>query len=418
MNKKALFIALDVILYAIGFPIMFVIAILSSLPFIQKGIYGFTAVVPIILVALVFVATLVTELVLRLTTKKSLAKGADRNKLLKKQGIKLVIAVFCCLTAFMLILDIVFPSVLKEATQGTILYEDIVYDSASQNDVQRGLVDKFIELNVENGYLKNKTFKEMDSYFGSNADSMKALFEELSHEYRGEGYNQNGGMFIPVRNTSPYSAWDDSAFEAFAAEKKQAIIDAYKAEALNNGEVAGLITKVFKSIDGAYASFDPLVIELALKDMKYLMSSSLFPSGVTQMFASDSKGNAVSPENIYSNSKINLNDEFLYKWCILDMIGEIPEGFEDLSTLLFELDGVNTSNAKRGSLDYMSMAWLNSVSLLGIISIFTVRTWFYIFSGIIMVATLVRMLMLRPAYLGSIEKKEENENEEKTPAEA
>ena len=70
MNKKVLMISLDVILYAIGFPILLIIAIVYSLPYFETNLYGLTAATPIILVVLAWLATGVSELAIRLVAKR------------------------------------------------------------------------------------------------------------------------------------------------------------------------------------------------------------------------------------------------------------------------------------------------------------------------------------------------------------
>ena len=87
--KKALMISIDVILYVIGFPLLMVVAILCSMPYIKAGLYGLTACVPIILVLLVWVATGVTELVIRLVGKKKMDSVEDKKKAINKQYINL-----------------------------------------------------------------------------------------------------------------------------------------------------------------------------------------------------------------------------------------------------------------------------------------------------------------------------------------
>ncbi|MCI5819773.1 MAG: hypothetical protein MRZ86_04245, partial [Acidaminococcus sp.] len=59
-----------------------------------------------------------------------------------------------------------------------------------------------------------------------------------------------------------------------------------------------------------------------------------------------------------------------------------------------------THNERRGILDYMNMAWINSIGLLGIVSITSIRNWFYFFSAVIILASLVRYFIARPAYYG------------------
>jgi hypothetical protein len=408
-TKKIIYIILDVFLYIIGFPALVFLGYWGSREFIAAGIYGFLAYIPIILPGVAMLACGITEIVLRASSKRTFAEGRKHRSNVKKQTLKLAIAVIACLCGLMIVFDIALPSVLDDATDGTIPYEEIVANYSEQNKVQRQLVDTFIELNVENGYLSQKTYALIDkSVADGTLDAMTAAeykdaFDTLSYEYRGGTYTNS----VPK---ALQSAWGSMTF-APIADKKDDIIDAYKAEALNNTELSTLIKNVFRSIDGAYSAFNPLLIELAQIDMKYVMGSTHLINDVLICYVADSqirtiidpktgealKGVASGDLDIFDPDsftavKLDPDDEFLFKWTILDMLGEVPEGLDGLVLIVFGIDAENpeTNNARRGSLDYMSMAWLNSVSLLGIISIFSVRTWFYLFAGAIALLTLLR----------------------------
>ena len=376
--KKALMISMDVILYVIGFPLLMVVAILCSMPYIKAGLYGLTACVPIILVLLVWVATGVTELVIRLVGKKKMDSVEDKKKAINKQGLKMIIAVFVCLTVFSIFLDIVLPPLLNKATQGTIKYEDVLMDGTSQSDKQRALFDKFVEWNVDNGNLNEKTFAAMDEEF---RESKKTS---------------------PWRQTGLYKANDDTCF---TAKYKDKITAEYKKEALNCAEINTVIKKCFNSIDAAYKSFDPLSIELALEDMNFLFEYNHDAlTDIAKVYWGDELGHSDSGDYELVDS------DYKYQWCILDLIGSIPEN-EMIDQNLSLLDmawklhkdsagNIATHNERRGILDYMNMAWINSIGLLGIVSITSIRNWFYFFSAVIILASLVRYFIARPAYYG------------------
>lgn len=410
-TKQILLIIADVLLYLVGFPLLVVLGYLSSREFIAQGIYGFMAYLPVILPALMMVICGIVEIAFRASSKRTFAEGRKHRSNVKKQTMKLVIAVVACLCLFSIVLDIALPSVLKEATQGTILYEDIVEDYAAQNIVQRKLVDSFIELNVENGYLTDKTYKVIDDAVADetlsdmSADEYKALFETMSKEFR-------GGTYMYPEAISLVSAWDTPQFEAIK-DKKAEVIAAYKKSALADPEIKKLSKSLFLSIDAAYAAFDPLLIEMAQEDMSLVMSSTDLLGKVVVGFVSDGqirtkivngkKLTAVDADLAPADAEslkakdLDPEDEFLFKWSIMDMLGEVPADLLsiDLVLTIFGIDPENpeTNNARRGTLDYMSMAWLDSVSLLGIISLFAMRTWFYIFAAVIALLTLLRGLV-------------------------
>lgn len=394
--KKALMISMDVILYVIGFPLLMVVAILCSMPYIKAGLYGLTACVPIILVLLVWVATGVTELVIRLVGKKKMDSVEDKKKAINKQGLKMIIAIFVCLTVFSIFLDIVLPPLLNKATQGTIKYEDVLMDGRSQSDKQRALFDKFVEWNVENGNLREKTLAAIDKEFGNSAESVKATFIADAKKFR------ENKSTSPWMHSKLYTASDK---KCFTAKYKDKIIAEYKKEALNCAEINTVIKKCFNSIDAAYRSFDPLSIELALEDMNFLFKyNKNFVADIGKVIIGDEKGNS-------STGDVPLfESDYKYLWCILDLVGEVPQNemIEDNMALIGGLWDLHTDSAgkpathneRRGILDYMNMAWINSIGLLGIVSITSIRNWFYFFSAVIILASLVRYFIARPAYYG------------------
>ena len=403
MNKKALMIALDVILYAIGFPILLIIAIVYSLPYFSTNLYGLTAATPIILVVVAWLATGVSELAVRLVAKKKMDAGAypDKKKALRSQGIRLIIAIFCCLTIFTCFLDIVLPPLLNTATQGTILYEDILLDDQSQNEAQQDLFKTFVTWNVENGNLNKKTLAEMESFYAAQGQNeayinqMKTFFINASKDFRS--------------NASPLSGWERYGFNAeggFAETCKDKIINSYLSEAMNNEEIQTVLKKCFNTIDAAYQTFDPLTIELALENLDYLFNYNHdWLNDLMLVIYGDENGEA----NKDTPGDLTTGD-YLYMWCIVDLLGEVPSDpmVEDNMSLLRPMwklytdkTGVETThNEARGVLDYMSMAWMDSITLLGIVSVTKMRLWFYFFSAIIMVAGLVRYFIVRPSYYG------------------
>ena len=394
--KKALMISIDVILYVIGFPLLMVVAILCSMPYIKEGIYGLTASAPIILVAVAWIAAGVTELVIRLLAKKKMDGVEDKKKAINKQGLKMIIAIFVCLTVFAIFLDIVLPPLLNKATQGTIKYEDVLMDGRSQSTKQRELFDKFVEWNVENGNLREKTLAAMDKEFGNSAESVKATFIADAKKFR---ENKNTS---PWTHSKLYTASDK---KCFTAKYKDKIIADYKKEAIKSTEIKTVIKKCFNSIDAAYRSFDPLSIELALEDMDFLFKyNKNFVADIGKVIIGDEKGNS-------STGDVPLfESDYKYLWCILDLVGEVPQNemIEDNMALigglwdLYKDSAGNpaTHNERRGILDYMNMAWINSIDLLGIVSVTSIRNWFYFFSAVIILASLVRYFIARPAYYG------------------
>ncbi|HKL94557.1 MAG TPA: hypothetical protein VJZ69_04665, partial [Clostridia bacterium] len=324
-TKKILLIVADVVLYLIGFPALLVIGYLASREFIAQGIYGIMAYVPIILAGLVMVVCGIVEIFFRASSKRTFAEGRKHRSNFKKQTLRMVITVVTCLCGLMLVLDFALPGVLKDATQGTILYDDIVENYSDQNLAQRKLVDTFIELNVENGYLTEKAYKVIDkavedgTLTGNTAASFKTTFDNLSKEFR-------GGTYMYPEEISTTSAWDSAIF-APIKDKKVDVLREYKAEAFENAEVKPLAKSIFYSIDAAYAAFDPLLIEIAQVDMNLVMASPDLIGKVLLAYVSDGQirtkivnGEKLTAVNVgqisqnataLENAELDPEDEFL-----------------------------------------------------------------------------------------------------------
>lgn len=435
--QKGIFIALDVLLYCVGFPILFILSIVYSAKFAEKNIYGIMAFVPMILTIVVTLICAVIEICFRCLYKKSYSKHMvkEKNKLAEKfdtikfkkeffakRTMGLVTTAVCCLCGIMLMVDVVFPKLFAGATQNTILAEDVMADFETQSKVNRQLVDTFIEINVENGNLTEKTFATIKNAVADgtlsekDADEYKEDFKSLSLAYRGSefsDYTEGADVY------SINSAWDDEEFAAIK-DKKDAIIKAYKKESTKNKELSKVMVSVYNSINAAYGSFDKFSIEVALLDTGLITDQAKWTfyilNGLSKTYVGDSseckkidsfgketpgidfdeyknKVSEMSEEDAIKEFNLKSGDQFLAKWGILEMLGEVIDMPEAVLVQLnpITIDGeFTTRNARKGSLDYMKAAWLNSVGVLGIISLYSIRLAFYMFAGIMALIFMLR----------------------------
>lgn len=339
-SKKILSIVLEVLAYLVGFPLMIVLAFILCKPFAETNLYGLFAYLPVIIGVVLWLVFIIFELCMRLTYKKKLAKGKKTS--LAKQTTTLVAVAVIALTGFMAIIDFVFPPLLNTATQGTITYEDLKGSPVEVNDLLVSYADTFIEWNYNNGNLENE--------------------------------NEVGGHTLE---------W-------------------YKEQKFNHDKTAKLAKLMFAIADNAFQSFDSLGIELALADERFMGYSCdgqsvmglLMAKGLSVNYKLSDEELALLSEDLQDFATNYGTEKATLGASLIDMLGSIPEGIDlpvDISELLH--------CEKYGMLDYMHMAWIDSVQLLGLISLFNVRELFYLFAAVIALLTLFRGMLRQNYYL-------------------
>ncbi|HPD03030.1 MAG TPA: hypothetical protein PK245_06715 [Clostridia bacterium] len=174
--KKGILIALDAILFLAGFPLLLILVYFQTKHGMDMGygngfFQGMGGWVPFLLASILFVVVLIVELVLRLSSKKTIPAGKST---FKKQALKLAAAGFCVLGGLMIVLDIALPELLFDATSNTLLYEDLVGNYDTQHDINNDLIMRFIELNVATGEL-NEMSEEEYKKLGLNDDKVSEL---------------------------------------------------------------------------------------------------------------------------------------------------------------------------------------------------------------------------------------------------
>ncbi|MDR3216049.1 MAG: hypothetical protein LBT55_01370 [Clostridiaceae bacterium] len=352
--KKVFAIIFDILFHLAGFPLLILLVYLNSKVGIEADYDFLHGYVGVIVAGAFWVIAIVVEFFLRLRAHKTIPAGKSS---FKKQAIKLAIVPICCLFGLMFLVDFVGPKPISSATSSTLYYEDFLADYNNRHEINRGLLDTFIDINVENGHLREKfTAKEIEipNKYYMKSDANPTGYEPSKNFY--------GDIDI---------ARIEWIKEHVSAETIEEIKAAYKKEGFSNAEVTALAKTTYNSIDSAYQRFPGLGIDMAMAGN---MSSQVI-------------GILINPLYYPTTDFVVKDPDYMYKYDILEMLGEVPEGV-DLGGL--SIDGL-VRNKEKGALDYMSNAWFNSVGLLGIITgLFAARELFYIFAGAIIVLTILR----------------------------
>lgn len=181
MNKKGLYLGFNILLWAAGFPVLFIISLVYSIKWDSYGMYGASAWAP--LIAVIILAALVLgiqALVYNLYKKKGNLKG---------MAFKLAIIPIAVIIGLMGIIDIAMPSLLKDATSGTILYEDVVDDYQGVHEQLEDRFNKFKEINGlgENVKFSDKAFQNVFNPIFESMDQAYNAFDKLAIEMALDG---------------------------------------------------------------------------------------------------------------------------------------------------------------------------------------------------------------------------------------
>ena len=120
-EKKWLYPFITGLLYAVGFPILFIVALAESIKWNSYGMYGASAFAPLIAVIILAVIVLGVQ---ALVCNRCVKKGKTGKSLL----VKMAAVPLAVIVGLFGLLDIAMPPLLKDATSNTILYEDVVFD--------------------------------------------------------------------------------------------------------------------------------------------------------------------------------------------------------------------------------------------------------------------------------------------------
>lgn len=175
-----------VVLYVIGFPLFLALAALNvSKVAAEAPSYGFMAWLGLVVAGVFGLVFLIAVLIN--TRKKS-------KKSIKRQMMNLIIWAFCLLAGFGIIVDVVVPPILDDATSGTLFYEDVAYNYQEQSEYNGDLIEQFIRYNIANG----------------NIDPSVAYYELTSNEHAAEALV--GDYVTEVQMTAYTNADSDGGY--------------------------------------------------------------------------------------------------------------------------------------------------------------------------------------------------------------
>lgn len=176
-NKKWLSSAANILLYAVGFPVLLIISLVYSLQWNKYGMYGVSSFAPLFAVLILWALTAGLQALVYFMYKK---KGKTGMSL----AVALVIIPVALIVGLFGIVDIAMPSILTDATSGTILYEDVVYDYQGMHDKIQERVDLFKKKNNLDDSVKfeDEAFQEIFKPLFASMDQAYNAFDKLAIE--------------------------------------------------------------------------------------------------------------------------------------------------------------------------------------------------------------------------------------------
>lgn len=353
-NKKWIYPLINILLYAVGFPILFVAALIKSLEWNSYGMYGVSSFAPLIAVAIVAVLVLGIQAIIYVLSKK-------KGKTGKSLTVKMLAVPVAVIVGLFGIVDIAMPTLLKDATSNTILYEDVVDDYQGMHEKLMNKVELFKE---KNGL--DESVKYSDEEF---QNIFKPLFASMD---------------------KAYYAFDPLAIE-IALDQPDLI------QAILNGnfplEVA--VTLILRTSD----------IENA-NNHSGLSLDELVAYNLSEMLTAVKTLTANGLQNIDA-SVINdaINQILVYKefdgirWNIFQILGNniiVPEFDPNAHIVQYTYDeagNVIGTKDMGACLGYQDMSWLNGIPQMFFIPLMSVRELFYVFAAIIAFTTVIQFFV-------------------------
>lgn len=354
-DKKWLYPLINILLYAVGFPILFIISLVKSIEWNSYGMYGASAFTPLIAVIILAVIVLgVQALVYNLCKKKG---KTGKSLMLKMACIPLAVIV-----GIFGLLDIAMPALLQDATSNTILYEDVVYDYQGVHDKLYERVEAFKE---KNGLDESVTYQDEEFQ-----NIFKPLFASMDEAYK---------------------AFDPLAIE-IALDKPDMLA------AVMNGDfpLPLAATLLLKTTDEDNPNgFDH---NLELMEIISMNMDSIFKA----------VGGALDGGLDFSDTaKLNdiINTVLVYKefdgirWNIFNILGsnmlfpEIDPNAEIVQYTYDEYGDVEDEVVVGAALGYQDMAWLNGIPLMFFIPLMSMRLVMYAFAAILALTAVAQYIV-------------------------
>lgn len=333
-----------VLLHLIGFPLLIGVVVWKSMPIIQAGMsYGIFVFGGIILTCVFALIYYLAYIIL--------AKG---KKSIYRQTLTLSLIAVIMLGAFWGVLDIAAPDLLSDATSGTIFYEDLTDDYEARVEVNKELLDVYIQRNVANGTLSALTEEEYLEQGYANEEVQELLTQHFKSIDAG-GYKTFDAPWIDLANSDRLTM----GVLVHLILDERVLEQEYPFPMYNEQEQKILEDPVNWSVLDMMGK--PMDFEIAfIKDLGII---AIGAQGVVNNFLKSVSG--ALEDEVLLGSPI-----FIKLDAAAGKISLIP------------------SNEIRGVLDYQSMAWLDSNGLIYLLcSVLGMRKYFLIFAGVILVTT-------------------------------
>lgn len=362
-DKKWLYLGINILLYAIGFPILFIVSLLKSIEWNSYGMYGASAFAPLIAVIVIALIVLgVQALVYNLCVKKG---KTGKSLMLKLACIPLAVIV-----GIMGLLDIAMPPLLQSATSNTILYEDVVFYAQGTHEKLYERVELFKQKNGLDASVKYQD-KEFQDIF-------KSMYKSMDDAYH--------------------------AFDPLAIEIALDQPDMLGAIMRGDFPIELAATLLLKTSNTPNENDHNLtVMEILNKNLTTLMGAvgSAMEGGL----------------DLSDTAKLNelINSVLVYKefdgirWNIFNILGsnmlfaDVDPNAEIVKYTYDEYGDVEDEVVLGACLGYQDMAWLDGIPLMFFIPLMSMREIFYIFAALLVLCAIVQY-MVAEAYSQKFQK--------------
>jgi len=352
-EKKWLYPLINIALYAVGFPILFIISLVKSIEWNKCGMYGASSFTPLIAVIILAAIVLgVQALVYNLCIKKG------------KNGKSLMLKMACIPLAVIVglfgILDIAMPPLLEDATSNTILYEDVVYDYQGVHEKLAERVELFKEKNNLDASVKY-TDDEFQNIF-------KPLFASMD---------------------KAYNSFDPLAIE-IALDKPDMMA------AIESGDfpielAATLLLKTSTKLNEYDHNLS--VDEILSKNLPDILSVVMSALNDGLDLSDTAKLNEIV------NSVLVYKEYDGIRWNIFNILGsnmlfaDIDPNAEIVRYNYDDFGDVESTETVGAALGYQDMAWLNGIPLMFFIPLMSMRTVFYVFAALLTLFAIVQYMV-------------------------
>lgn len=349
-NKNWIYPLINILLYAVGFPVLFIICLVKSIEWNSYGMYGASSFAPLIAVIILWALTAGIQALVYFRNKK---KGKTGFSL----AVKLIAVPIALIVGLFGIIDIAMPPLLDDATSGTILYEDVVNDWGDMHNKLSARVEEFKRKNN-----LDKSVKFSDKEF---QDIFAPMFKSMD-----EAYN----------------AFDPLAIE-IALDQPDLI------EAILNGnmpiQLAATLILSTASGNNNNHNIDNLT-DLLLLNLSGIMEV------VNDITANGLKTDSESINGYLNSVLVTKQTEYkdgYIKWNIFNILGSnilLADIDPNAQIDVYDEYGYSVVGTAGAALGYQDMSWLNGLPMMFFIPLMSVRDILYIFTIILGLTALMQ----------------------------